>query len=82
MSGRGSRCAALVRRHRRSLLSRPEVVGVGVGKDAGGEDCLVVIVDANPPVRARRFLPRRIWGVPTVVMEAGVIKTLSGPQSE
>lgn len=71
--------ASLVRNHGRKLLFRPGVAGVGAGKDARGQDCLVVLlVDGAFPPGGRR-LPRRIRGLPVAVVETGVLRTLNRP---
>lgn len=82
MSGKTYRCASLVRTHGRELVSRPGIVGVGVGRDAGGKECLVVLVDAESSPRGRRLLPGRLQKVPSVVIETGVVKTLVNPPCE
>lgn len=79
MSGQDSRCSSLVRRRGRRLLSRPGVAGIGAGKNARGEDCLVVLVEDELFTQTRRLLPRRIKGLPVAVVETGVLRTLSRP---
>lgn len=75
MSRQGSPTSRAVCRAR-ALMSRPEVVGVGVGKDERGRERLVLLVEGECARSRRRLLPRRIAGVPTAVMETGVIKVL------
>ncbi|MDI6825007.1 MAG: hypothetical protein QME93_01735 [Bacillota bacterium] len=82
MSRRESKRVSLVKRRGTALLERPEVVGVGLGEDDRGEECLVVLVDGDLPRRARQRCLRRLRGVPTVVMETGVLKALGGPADE
>lgn len=77
MSRQGSRTSRAVCRAR-ALISRPEVVGVGVGKDETGRDRLVLLVEGECG-RGRRRWPGRVGGVPTVVMETGVIRALGEP---
>lgn len=79
MSPEDSRSAFLVRSHGRKLLSRPGVAGVGAGKDARGEECLVVLLAQEELPRGGRRLPRRIKGLPVTVLETGVLRTLNRP---
>jgi len=79
MSRQDSRSASLVRSHCRKLLCRPGVAGVGAGKGARGEDCLVVLLADNELPSGGRWLPRRIRGLPVEVVETGVLRTLSRP---
>lgn len=81
MSRRESRRVCLAKRRGTALLERPEVVGIGLGKDDEGAACLVVLVDSDRGPRARRrALPRRVRGVPTVLMDTGVLRALGGPE--
>ena len=79
MSRRDFRSRSLVGRHFRKLLSRPGVAGVGAGKGARGEDCLVVLLVDKKLPPGGRGLPRRIKGLPVAVVETGVLRTLGRP---
>ena len=70
------------RRHERELLSKPNVVAVGVGyRTRGGqptsEVCIVVSVTRKIPrsdLKRSEVLPKTLEDVPIDVVESGVIR--------
>jgi hypothetical protein len=73
------------RRHEAELLSKPNVVAVGVGyRTRGGqrtaEVCIVVSVTHKVPasqLKQAEALPASIEGIPIDVVETGVIRAWS-----
>lgn len=80
MSRRESRRLFSARRRGEALLEQPGVVGVGLGEDERGGECLVVLVDGELPPRERERCLRRVRGVPTVVVDTGVLRALGDPR--
>ncbi len=72
-------CNAALRRHRRGLLRKKNVVGVGVGKKVvGGEEtdelCVTVFVKRKQPrqaLKAEDIIPEKLGTVRTDVVETG-----------
>ncbi|MFQ5945035.1 MAG: hypothetical protein ACE5NC_02140 [Anaerolineae bacterium] len=76
------RVQAVLDRHREALLDRAHVVGVGIGQKvtdgrATGPVCLVVMVTEKLPAEqlsSQDRVPAEIEGIPTDVVEVGVVR--------
>ncbi|GIW28585.1 MAG: hypothetical protein KatS3mg070_1948 [Meiothermus sp.] len=70
---------ALIERHTPSLMSLPNVIGVGWGEEQGRR-VVVVLVSRKLPLEAlqpHERVPKNLEGVPVRVREAGVLEAQS-----
>lgn len=84
LSAASERASALKKAYRTELMSKANVVGVGVGFQVkGGQQtdtvALVVMVDQKVPesqLAANDLIPREIEGFPVDVQEVGEVRAL------
>ncbi len=77
-----SRVQAVLERHRKALLDKTHVVGVGIGHKvtagrATGPLCLVVMVTEKVPpeqLSSQDRVPAEIEGIPTDVVAVGQVR--------
>ena len=65
-------------KYARRWLSLAEVVGVGIGEDAKGEEHLLVYVKAVTP-GIRKVIPKEIQGVKVNLEPVGIIRPRAVP---
>ncbi len=61
------------KQNEKRLLDMPGVVSVGIGRDATGNQAIIVGLDApNPKIEAK--IPARLQGFPVVIQAIGSLK--------